>query len=76
MAVEDDLDRLKRRLRAEGAGPLTDISNQTAAALFARLRAAGDWMRPKVEEQPLISLLLALTLGFAAGHWSLRRAKH
>jgi hypothetical protein len=76
MAAANDLDRLKRRLRWEGAGPLTDTSNQALSALFARLRAIAQWVRQKGEEQPLISLLLAFLLGFAAGHWGFRRAKH
>jgi hypothetical protein len=76
MGTEDDLERLKRRLHATGAGPLTDISNQATATLFASLGAAGEWVRDRVEAQPLISLLIALQLGFAAGHWGPRRAKH
>jgi hypothetical protein len=76
MATEDDLDRLKRRLHWEGAGPLTDISNRTASAMFTRLRAVAQWVRERGEDRPLIGLLLALQLGFAAGHWGPRRAKH
>jgi hypothetical protein len=76
MAMEDDLEGLKRRLRWEGAGPLTDLSNQTASVMFTRLRAAAQWVRERGKDRPLISLLLAFQLGFAAGHWRPSRAKH
>ena len=76
MAAEDDLVRLKRMLRWEGAGPLTDVSNQITSALFAGGRAMAQWLRETAEERPLISVLLALQLGFAVGRWEPRRAKH
>jgi hypothetical protein len=76
MAANDELDRLKRRLRREGAGPLTVLSNQMMTAIATRLRGAAQWLRAKGEEQPLITLLLAMQIGFVVGHWGPRRAKH
>ena len=76
MAAEDDLVRLKRMLRWEGAGPLTDVSNQTTSAVVAGLRAVAQWLRETTVERPLITVLLALQLGFAVGRWGPRRAKH
>jgi hypothetical protein len=75
MAMEDELDRLKRRLRWEGAGPLTDLSNHTASVMFTRLRAAAQWVSERGEDRPLMTFLLAFLLGFVAGHWGPRRAQ-
>ena len=71
-----EIDRLRRRLHWEGAGPLTDLSNQAAIALLVRLRTFAQWLQEAGEERPLISLLLAFQVGFAIGHWGPRRAKH
>jgi len=76
MATEDDLDQLRRKLSWEGAGPLTDLSNQVAAAVFARLHSVAQWVREKAEDQPLVSLLLAFQLGFVVGYRGTRHAKH
>jgi hypothetical protein len=76
MPPNEEIDRLRRRLQWEGAGPLTDLSNQAASALLARLRAFAQWVRGAGEERPLISLLLAFQVGFAIGRWGPRRAKH
>jgi len=76
MPANEEMDRLRRRLQREGAGPLTDLSNQAASALLARLRAFAQWVHEAGEERPLISLLLAFQVGFAVGRWGPRRAKH
>jgi hypothetical protein len=55
---------------------LTDLSNQAASALLARLREFVRWVHEAGEERPLISLLLAFQVGFAVGRWGPRRAKH
>ena len=44
-------------------------------ALTARGRAFGSWLREMAEDRPLISLLFACQIGFAAGRWGPRRAK-
>src|SRR6202035_196768 len=54
MPPNEEIDRLRRRLQWEGAGPLTDLSNQAASALLARLRAFAQWVRGAGEERPLI----------------------
>lgn len=71
----DDLDQLKRRLQWE-AGPLTDLSNRATGMIFAYMGDLARWLRVRTEEQPLVSLLLALQIGFAVGYWGPRRAKH
>ena len=75
MTENEEIDRLKRRLNWEGAGPLADLSNQAMDALTARGQAFASWVREMAEERPLISLLIAFQLGFAAGRWGPRRAK-
>ena len=76
MPPNEEIDRLRRRLQWEGAGPLTDLSNQAATALLTRLRAFLQRVREAGEQRPLISLLLAFQVGFAVGRWGPRRAKH
>ena len=75
MAENEEVDRLKRRLDWEGAGPLAELSNRTISALTARGRALGSWLREMAEDRPLISLLIAFQIGFAVGRWGPRRAK-
>jgi hypothetical protein len=75
MPTNEEIDRLRRRLQWEGAGPLTDLSNQAASVLLARLRAFAQWVHETGEERPLISLLLAFQVGFAVSRWGPRRAK-
>jgi hypothetical protein len=76
MAENDEVDRLKRRLNWEGVGPLADLTNQTADALVARVGEFATWVREMAEDRPLISILFAFQIGFAAGRWGPRRAKH
>ena len=75
MAGQEEIDRLKRRLGWEGAGPLTELSNQAVASLFSMLSAVARWLRQSGEERPLISLLLAFETGFALGRLGTWRAK-
>jgi hypothetical protein len=76
MAENEEIDRLKRRLSWEGAGPLAELSNQATDALTARGRAFVSWVREMGEARPLISLLIAFQIGFAVGRWGPRRAQH
>src|ERR1700744_6507483 len=76
MVEDQQIATLKRRLRWEGVGPLTELSNQTAASLWALLQSAGQWLRTAGYQRPLISLLLAFEIGWVVGHWGPRRAKH
>ena len=71
----DDIDQLKRRLQWE-AGPLTDLSNRATGIIFAYMGDLTRWLRVRTEKQPLVSLLLALQIGFVVGYWGPRRAKH
>ena len=76
MAENEEIDRLKRRLNWEGAGPLAELSNRTMDAMTTRGQAAASWVRENAEDRPLISLLFAFQIGFAVGRWGPRRAKH
>ena len=76
MAESEEIDRLKRRLNWEGAGPLAGLSNRTADAMTTRGQAVASWVRENAEDRPLISLLIAFQIGFAVGRWGPRRAKH
>jgi hypothetical protein len=76
MADNDELDRLRRRLRREAAGPLTDISNHATASLISVLGTLVQWIRRAGQERPLISLLVAFEAGFAVARLKRRHAKH
>ena len=75
MAENEEIDRLKRRLSWEGAGPLADLSNRATGMLRTRGGAVVSWVRVMGEDRPLISLLLAFQIGLAVGRWGSRRAK-
>jgi hypothetical protein len=76
MIENEEVDRLKRRLKWQGAGPLSDLSNRTMDAMTARGQAIASWVRESAEDRPLISLMTALQVGFAVGRWGPRRARH
>ena len=75
MERHEEIDRLNTRLQWESGGPLAHLADQATDALAARAEALADWVREKAEERPLVSLLCAFQLGFAAGRWGPRRAK-
>ena len=76
MAGIEEVDRLKRRLHWESAGPIAELSNRTIDAITARGREFASWLREIANDRPLITLLIAFQIGFAVGHWRPRRAKH
>lgn len=75
MVESEQVERLRRRLSWEGIGPLAELSNQAADALVTRAEEFAGWLRDTTKERPLISLLMAFQIGFAAGRWGPRRAK-
>ena len=75
MIKDQELDRLKSRLQWE-AGPFADLSSRGLDALIAGLGALAAQLRHTTADRPLVSLLLAFQLGFAAGRWGPRRAQH
>jgi hypothetical protein len=75
MARQEEIDRLKSRLHWESGGPLAHLANQAVDAFVETGEALAAWVRKRGEERPLVSLLFALQLGFAAGRWGPRRAK-
>ena len=76
MEQREEIDRLKARLHWESGGPLAHIANQLVGTFISTGGALADRVRDNAEERPLISLLFAFQLGFAAGRWGPRRAKH
>jgi hypothetical protein len=76
MVESEEIDRLKRRLTWEGGGPLVELSNRMTDALTERGGEFANWVREMAEDRPLISLLISFQIGFAAGRWGSRRAKH
>ena len=75
MEHREEIDRLKTRLQWESGGPLAHLANEATDALTARAAALAEWVRGSAEDRPLISLLVAFQLGFAAGRWGPRHAK-
>jgi hypothetical protein len=71
----EEIDRLKTQLHWESGGPLAHLADQAVDAFVARAAAAAAWVQERGEEQPLLSVLCAFQLGFAAGRWGPRRAK-
>lgn len=71
---EQEIDRLKSRLQWE-AGPLAAISSRSLDSAIAGVGAFTAWLRENAKERPLISLLVAFELGFAAGKWGAHHAQ-
>jgi hypothetical protein len=76
MERHEEIDRLKSRLQWESGGPLSLLATQTVDASVGTVESLAGWVRENAEERPLVSLLFAFQLGFAAGRWGRRRAKH
>jgi hypothetical protein len=76
MEQREEIDRLKSRLHWESGGPLAHLANQAVDAFASTGKTLAAWVRENAEERPVVSLLFAFQLGFAAGRWRPRRAKH
>ena len=76
MEQREEIDRLKARLHWESGGPLAKLASKAVDTFISTARALADRVRDNAEERPLVSLLFAFQLGFAAGRWGPRRAKH
>jgi hypothetical protein len=75
MERQEEIDRLKSRLHWESGGSLAHLANQAVDAFVSTWETLAAWVRERSEERPLVSLLFAFQLGFAAGRWGPRRAK-
>jgi hypothetical protein len=75
MERQEEIDRLKSRLHWESGGPLAHLANQAVDAFVSTGETLAAWVQERREERPLVSLLFAFQLGFAAGRWGPRRAK-
>jgi hypothetical protein len=76
MERHEDIDRLKAQLQWKSGGPLANLAGEATDALAAGAKVLAGWVRENAEMRPLMSLLCAFQLGFAAGRWGSRRAKH
>jgi hypothetical protein len=76
MDHQEEFDRLKSRLRWESGGPLAHLADQTANVVASGAGGFVVWLQKRVEERPLVSIIFAFQLGFAAGRWGPRRAQH
>ena len=75
MKRNEAIERLSTRLQWESGGGLAHLAGAGIDALAAGAKALVGWVWENAEERPLISLLGAFQLGFAAGQWGVRRAK-
>jgi hypothetical protein len=75
MQRQEEIDRLKSRLHWESGGPLAHLANHAVDEFVSTGETLAAWVRERGEERPLVSLLFAFQLGFAAGRWGPRRAK-
>ena len=75
MDRHEEIDRLNSRLRWESGGLLVHLADQVVDAFASRAGTLAAWVRERAGERPLVSLLCAFELGFAAGRWGPRRAK-
>jgi len=71
-----EIDRLKARLQWDSGGPLAHLASEVTDALAARAKALTGWVRWNAKEWPLASLVWAFHVGFTAGRWGRRHAKH
>lgn len=76
MTENEEVDRLKRRLQWEGAGPTAELSNRAIDAMTKQGSGLVSWVREMAGDRPLMSLLIGCQVGFVVGHWGPRRAKH
>jgi hypothetical protein len=68
-----DVDRLRRDLDREGLGPWNDVVVDASTALTRQVIAAIEDLQRSVRDYPLISVLLAVELGFVVGRGFGRR---
>ncbi len=76
MENDEQIDRLKARLQRESGGLLARLAGEGTDALALRAQSLAAWVRENAEARPLVSLFCAFQLGFAAGRWRPRHAKH
>ena len=76
MERDEEIDRLKTRLQWESGGPLAHLASEATNVLKATAKGLAGWVRAHAEQRPLVSLLCAFQLGYAAGRWGKRRAEH
>ena len=61
MAVDEQLERLSRRL---SAGPIDTVFDEAMSRLSLASAALADWVRQAAYDRPLITLLLSWQVGY------------
>jgi hypothetical protein len=75
MAVDEQLERLSRRLSKESLGPINTVFNGTASRLGAVSAAFAAWLRQAAYDRPLITLLLSCQAGYLVARLGRRHAR-
>ena len=64
MAVDEQLERLSRRLSEESLGPIDTVFDEAMSRLSLASAALADWVRQAAYDRPLITLLLSWQVGY------------
>jgi hypothetical protein len=75
MAVDEQLERLSRRLSKQSLGPVDTVVNETISRLGALSAAFAAWLRQAAYDQPLITLLLSCQAGYLVARLGRRYAR-
>jgi hypothetical protein len=75
MAVDEQLERLSRRLSKENLGPIDIVFNEAMSRLGAVSAAFAVWLRQAAYDRPLITLLLSCQAGYLVARLGRRYAR-
>jgi hypothetical protein len=75
MAVDEQLERLSRRLSKENLGPIDMVFNEAMSRLVSTSAAFAAWVRQAAYDQPLITLLLSWQVGYLVARLGRRYAR-
>jgi hypothetical protein len=64
MAVDQQIDRLSRKLSKQSLGPIGKIFNETVSRLGLASTSLAAWLRQAAYDQPLTTLLLSCQAGY------------
>lgn len=74
MAVDEQLERLSRRLSRESLGPIDALFNEAMSRLASTSAALAAWIRQAAYDRPLITLLLSWQVGYLVARLGRRHA--
>jgi hypothetical protein len=75
MAVDEQLERLSRRLSKENLGPIDMVFNEAMSRLVSASAAFAAWVRKAAYDRPLITLLLSRQVGYLVARLERRYAR-